>query len=257
MKEQDLEKKLKQVLHQPSVTANEKHFENTILLVREEANQKQKREHISFTRFLAMQTKYIGWKIWSVQGIFLWIIIYMLSCFYDFRKSPQFVTKLLFCLSILLFMTALPFIYRSVRYQMQEIEAATRFSCVKLLMAKLIVIVIGDIFMMSGIFFTTIIKTSLQADSIILYLCFPFLLVSSCCLFMLGHFMPKQFLTGSMGLCLFFMIAVPSISGQYTALFQQSFSVRWLVICVLLITFCIRQLRYIIYRSCYTEMQIA
>ena len=225
MKEQDLEKKLKRALHQPYTIANEKHFENTILLVKEEACQKKKRERISFSRFLIMQTKYIGWKIWSIQGIFLLFISYLLTCFYDYRESPQFVAKLLFCFSILLFMTALPFIYRSVHYQMQEIEAATRFSSVKLLMAKLIIIGIGDVFMMSGIFFTTIVKTSLQADCIILYLCFPFLLVSSGCLFMLGHFTPKHFLTGSIGLCLFFMIIIPGILGQYEVLFQQSFSV--------------------------------
>lgn len=257
MKEQELEKKLKQALCQPHTIANEKHLQNTILLVKEEACQKKKRERISFSRFLIMQTKYIGWKIWSVQGIFLLFISYLLSRFYDYRESPQFVTKLLFCLSILLFMTALPFIYRSVRYQMQEIEAATRFSCVKLLMAKLIIIGIGDIFMMSGIFFTTIIKTSLQADSVILYLCFPFLLVSSGCLFMLGHFTPKHFFAGSMGLCLFFIIIIPGILGQYEVIFQQSFSVRWLVVCVMLISFCIWQFHYIIYRSCYTEKQIA
>lgn len=257
MKEQDLEKKLKRALHQPYTIANEKHFENTILLVKEEACQKKKRERISFSRFLIMQTKYIGWKIWSKQGIFLLFISYLLTCFYDYRESPQFVAKLLFCFSILLFMTALPFIYRSVHYQMQEIEAATRFSSVKLLMAKLIIIGIGDVFMMSGIFFTTIVKTSLQADCIILYLCFPFLLVSSGCLFMLGHFTPKHFLTGSIGLCLFFMIIIPGILGQYEVLFQQSFSVRWLVICVLLVSFCIQQFHYIIYHSSYTEMQIA
>ena len=60
MKEQDLEKKLKRALHQPYTIANEKHFENTILLVKEEACQKKKRERISFSRFLIMQTKYIA-----------------------------------------------------------------------------------------------------------------------------------------------------------------------------------------------------
>lgn len=54
MKEQDLEKKLKRALHQPYTIANEKHFENTILLVKEEACQKKKRERISFSRFLIM-----------------------------------------------------------------------------------------------------------------------------------------------------------------------------------------------------------
>lgn len=49
MKEQDLEKKLKRALHQPYTIANEKHFENTILLVKEEACQKKKRAYFIFT----------------------------------------------------------------------------------------------------------------------------------------------------------------------------------------------------------------
>lgn len=257
MKEQDVEKKLRRALHQPCPTGREKHFEETILLVREELVQKKKRRRFSFLRFLLMQTRYIGWKIWGIQGILLAIISYLLTCLYHYRESPQFVAKLIFCLSVLVFMTALPFIYRSVRYQMQEIEAATRFSSVKLLMAKLMMLFIGDMIMMSGIFLTTIIKTSLQADSIILYLCFPFLLVSSGCLFMLGHFTPKHFLYGSMGLCLFFIIMISGLPGQYEVLLQQSFSVRWLAVCLFLVAFCIKQFHYISRHSCYTEMQIA
>ncbi len=257
MKEEVFEKELRRALQQPCTIVRENHFEETILLVKEEARRKKKRERFSFLRFLIMQGKYIGWKIWGVQGMVLLIISYLLTCFYHYRVSPPFVAKLMFYLSVLVFMTALPFIYRSVRYQMQEIEAATRFSSVKLLMARLIIIFIGDVFMMSGIFFTTIIKTSLQADSILLYLCFPFLLVSSGCLFMLGHLTPKHFLTGSMGLCLFFIIIISGLPGQYGALFQQSFSVRWLAVCLLLISFCIKQFYYITHHSCYTEMQIA
>ncbi len=256
MKEQNFEKKLKRSLHQSPPMRNEKHFENTLLLARKEAYQKQKRERISFTRFLSMQIKFIGWKIWSVQGIFLAAISCILSRSYDYIKNPQHMTKLLFCLSVLVFMTALPFVYRSVRYQMQEIEAVTRFSSVKLLMAKLIVIGIGDVSILSGILFTTVIKTSLQIDSAILYLSFPFLLVCSSSLFMLGHFTTKQFFVGSMGLCSFLVLVLFVIPRHYGLLFQQSFSAGWIMICALLTAFCIQQFRYILYYSSYTEMQV-
>ena len=68
VKEQDVEKKLKRALHQPCPTGREKHFEETIWLVREELVQKKKRGRFSFLRFLLMQTRYIGWKIWGIQG---------------------------------------------------------------------------------------------------------------------------------------------------------------------------------------------
>lgn len=256
MKKQDFEKKIKQSLRQSPATVNKNHFESTILLARAEAYRKQSRERISFTHFLAMQIKFIGWKFWVVQGSFLFVISCMLFPFYEYMKNPQHMAKLLFCISILVFMTALPFIYRSAHYQMQEIESVTRFSSVKLLIAELIVIGIGDIFMLSGIFFTALIKTSLQADSAILYLCFPFLLVCGCCLFMLGHFTPKDFFIGSMGLCSFLVFVFAIAPAHYGFLFQQSFSVKWVIICALLTAFCTQQFRHIMYDSLYVEMQI-
>lgn len=256
MRNDNFEKKLKQSLHQAPAMVSEEHFENTLLLAGKEAYRKQKRKRISFTHFLSMQIKFIGWRIWSIQGVSLLIVGGIISCSYDYWKYPQYMVKLLFCLSVLVFMTALPFIHRSVRYQMQEIEAATHFSSVKLLMAKFAVIGIRDVLMLSGIFFTTIVKTSLQADRAVLYLCFPFLLVCSGCLFMLGHFTPKQFFVGSMGLCSFLVLAFSIVPGHYEHLFRQSFSARWIVICVLLIAFCTHQFRYIIHHSSYAEMQV-
>lgn len=256
MREQSFEKELKQSLHQVPDMINRNHFENTLLLARKEAYRKQSRERISFVYFLAMQIKFIGWKIWSVQGIFLSVIASLFFRFYDYMKEPKYAGKLLFCLSVLVFMTALPFIYRSVRYQMQEIEATSRFSSIKLLMAKLIVIGIGDLSMLSGIFIIALIKTSLETDRIILYLCFPFLLVCGGCLFMLGHLAPKLFFIGSMGLCSFCVLASVLVPAHYAYLFQQSFSAKWIVVCALLVGFCIQQFHYIIYHSPYMEMQI-
>lgn len=256
MKSQDFEKRLKQSLQKSPIIIEEEHFKNMGLLVREEVSRKQNRKRISFICFLRIQIKFIGWKIWSMQGICLAILNAALFHFYEYMQNPRYITKLLFCTSVLVFMTALPFLYRAVHYQMQEIEAGTRFSCVKLLMAKLIVIGVGDVFMLGGVFLTVLIKTSLQAGSAVLYLCFPFLLVSGSGLFMLGHFTPKRFLIGSVGVCLFLVLLFIRIPVRFSFLFGQSFSAGWLVICSLLVVFCERQFHYILYDAPYAEMQI-
>lgn len=258
MKKKNLEKELSRSLLSPAVTINEKHFRDTCLLAEKEACLKQKRARISFISFLFMQIRFIGFKIWSVQVIFLLFVSGMFNRLYgvDSSETPLSTARLLFCLSILVLMTALPFLYRSVRYRMQEIEAAARFSCVKLLMAKLAMVGIGDLFILSGIFCITIWKTSLQADSALLYLCFPFLLAGSGCLFILGHFTPKQFFTGSMGLCSFLILAASILFRHSTMLFCRSFSAGWIAACIFLAAFCGWQFRYILYRSSYTEMQI-
>lgn len=258
MRKKDLETKLGRSL-QPPVTADKKHFADTCLLAEKEFCLRQKRERISFIPFLSAQIKYIGWKIWLGQGGFLLLSSNMFSRFYggDYLKSPLHMAKLLFCLSVLVFMTALPFLYRSVRYRMQEVEAATRFSCVKLLMAKLAIVGIGDIFILSGIFCVTMWNTSLQAGSILLYLCFPFLLAGSGCLFLLGHFTPEQFFAGSTGGCAFLLFAASVLFRQDTLSLFHSFSTGWIAVCGFLVIFCIRQCRYILYRSAYTEMQLS
>ncbi len=257
MRNETLEVKLEQSLQQIHAAIDEEHFARTITLVQKEVSLRQRRERVSFAYFLRKQIKFMGFKIWIVQGIFLLCTIHLLSRFYGLRVSPSNMIKLLFSISVLVCMSVLPFLYRSVRYQMQEIEAASRFSCTRLLLAKLIVIGIGDFSVLGGIFLTTMVWTSLPADSAFLYLCFPFLLAGSVCLFMLGHFAPRQFLIGSFTFCSALVLMFCLLPGHYAVLFQQSFSAVWMMICTLLFLCCVNQVRGIIRSSAYTETQVA
>ena len=259
MRKKDLEKKLSRSLHELPTAINSEHLAGTCLLAGEQACRKKRRARISFSSFLSMQIRFIGWKIWLAQGIFLLFINGMFRRFFggEYPENPLSAARLLFCLSILVIMTALPFLYRSVRCRMQEIEAAARFSCTRLLMAKLAIVGIGDLFILSGIFCIAIWRTSLTAGSALLYLCFPYLLAGSGCLFLLGHFAPKQFFAGSTGLCAFLIAAAAILLRRDTALFCLSFSGEWIAACIFLTGFCIRQFRHILYGSSYTEMQLS
>lgn len=259
MRKKELKKNLRRSLQSPCVTVNQKHFADTCLLAGRQARLKQRRERISFLSFLSMQIRFIGWKVWLAQGIFLFLTDGMFCRLFgtEYPESPLAAARLLFCLSILVFMTALPFLYRSVRYQMQEVEAAARFSCVRLLMAKLAIVGVGDLFLLSGIFCIAMWRTSLPVGSALLYLCFPFLFAGSGCLFLLGHFAPKQFFVGSTGLCALLILAAATLLRHDTALLYRSFSGGWIAACIFLAAFCIRQFRYILYHSSYTEMQLS
>ncbi len=256
MKNKDFCNTLRQSLHQTPIPADDGHLANTLSLAGNEISRVQGRERISYTRFLSMQIKYIGWKIWAAQGVFLLMIRGFLSGFYA-RDDARYLMRLLSALSVLVLMTALPLIYRSIRYQMQEIEAAARFSSVKLLMAKLTMIGIGDLFLLGTIFLSALWKSSLQADSVFLILCFPFLLAGSVCLFLLGHFDARQFFVGGTGFCSLCILFSCVGLRHFENLFDRSFSVGWASICALLMLFCIRQFRYIMHRSPYAEMQLA
>lgn len=255
-REMNLKQKLKQSLHPTSITVNDAHLQATILRSRKEALQRQNRKRISFARFLGKQIPLIGWKLWGFQAAFLLSVCGLLSDFSDYLKNPLHLAKLLFCLSIMVVMTALPLLYRSIRYRMQETEAAAYFSSVKLLLARLIVIGIGDLSLLGGILLATLAKTSLSADSAVIYLCLPFLLSGSGCLFMLGHLPPGRFLAGSLLFCSALILAAAFLPGQYALLFHPSFSAVRIILCVSLSVFCAYQFRYLIKISSYEEMQL-
>lgn len=252
-----LEERIRDSLCQIPSAAADAHLHATILFAQEELRLKQGRERISFLRFLAKQIGFTGRKIWAAQGFSLFIISILLSRFFELPFTSRQLIRLLACLSILLFMTALPLLYRSVRYRMQEVEAAARFCGVKLLFSRLIIIGIGDVCLLAGLFLTVLLKTALPKDSAFFCLCFPFLLAGGGCLYLLGHCPPGRFFAGSLLYCLALLLVFSILPGQGAFWYQPSLSAAQALLCALLFAFCIRQLRYLSKVSSYEEMQLS
>lgn len=255
-KDTNREQELRQALHQIPSQTNDAHLHATILLAEKETCLKQQRRRITFFRFLGKQIGFTWRNLWIIQGVFLITLRILLTGFYSGPIAPLHLIKMLACLSILILMSALPLLYRSVRYRMQEIEAASRFSGGKLLLARLIVIGIGDACLLAGIFLTTILKTILPAGSAAFCLCFPFLLAGGGCLYLLGHFPPKQFFAGSLLLCSFLVVMISILPGRYLILCQPHLAAAQILPCALLLIFCMEQLRYLITASSHAEMQL-
>ena len=254
MTNNDLETRLHQAYQGADVEVRSSSMSETILLARKEAY--SRRQRLSFPQFLSMQIRFIGWKVWAVQAAYLLTVCGLLSHLLGqgYWKDPQSVAGLLVCLSLLTFMTAPPFLYRSVRYRMQEVEAAAGFSSVRLLMARLIIIGIGDGALLSSIVLTAAAKTALQPGSAVVSMLFPFLLASSGCLYLLGHVCPRQFLGGSMGLCGFLLVGLSLAYRNFQ--FFSRLSPGWIGICTVLIAFCCHQFHHLLHNCAYAEMQV-
>lgn len=254
MTNKDLETRLRQAYHAADTTVRPASMSAAALLARKEAY--SRRQRLSFPQFLSMQIRFIGWKVWAVQGASLLAVCWLLSRLFGqgYWKDPQSVAGLLACLSLLTFLAAPPFLYRSIRYRMQEVEAATRFSSVQLLMARLIIIGIGDATFLSGILLTAAVKSTLPLGGAVLSVGFPFLLSSGGCLYLLGHVCPRQFLGGSMGLCGFLLVGL-SLAHRHFHLFFR-LSPGWIGVCALLIAFCCHQFHYLLHNCAYAEMQV-
>lgn len=254
MTNKDFETRLRQVYHAADTTVRPASMSAAVLLARKEAY--SRRQRLSFPQFLSMQIRFIGWKVWAAQAACLLTVCGLLYNLFGqgYWKDPQSVAGLLVCLSLFTFMTAPPFLYRSIRYRMQEVEAAARFSSVRLLMARLIIIGIGDGVLLSAILLTAAAKTTLQLGGAALSVIFPFLLACSGCLYLLGHVCPRQFLAGSMGLC-GFLLMVLSLAHRHFHLFFR-LSPGWIGVCTLLIVFCCHQFHHLLYHYAYAEMQV-
>lgn len=257
MTNRDLEARLRQHFHEADTEASPPSMPTAVLLARREARGRSRRKHLSFPQFLSMQIRFVGWKVWAVQGGLLLAACCWLCRLFGqgYWKEPQSAARLLLCLSVLIFMAVPPFLYRSNRYQMQEVEASSWFSSVQLLMARLIIIGTGDLALLGAILVTAAAKSTLELGGAALSVGFPFLVASSGCLFLLGHTAPRQFLSGSMGMCAILLVGFSLMQRHFGI--PLTLSPGWIGICALLIAFCCHQFHHLLHRCAYAEMQIS
>ena len=235
---------------------SDKHMKETICLVKKEIVRKAERRRLFFWGFLKMQMRFVGWKIWTMQGIILGLIYLLMTDFFGkyYMENPGFLRKLLMVLAIVVLMTAIPFSYRSVHYRMQEVEAVTYVSSVRLLMARLLILAIGDGVLLGSIYAIAIVNSVMPKMLIFLCLSLPFLTVCNGCLFMAGHLQSKYFPQGCAGLCTA-MIGLVLHKGLWLEnLFQNG--LYGLLVSGLLVILCIYQI-WNMQDSSYTELQIS
>ena len=257
IKNRNIKVLLKKSLQTENITISKIHLQHTLSLLRQEQISKTSHERIKLSAFLALQIKFIGWKIWLLQGLALAVIFYFLTVIFGdaFDYNKRFVAVLTCSISIMVLMMAIPFIQRSLRYKMHEAEMAAYFSSVKLLIAKLLIIGIGDIFILNGMLFLIVFKNYLNVGSALLYIIFPFLLTSWGFMYLLGHIPAQRFSPCCVGLCALLYICIALLNKFAPIVFQQTFSAAWAAVCLVLLLLCLSQFRYIIHYSSYAQIQ--
>lgn len=225
-------------------------------MVEEISEEKRARRRIGFLAFLRRQMRFIYWKIWLVQGGMLFLLygIFMslFDSFFARRQTPFFLC----CFSILIMLSAVPILYRSTRYTMYEVELASRFSMIKLLVAKLLAIGTGNMVLLGTVLFLTVLKTTMQIESALLYIIVSYLAAASGFLYLLGHIPAEKMQAGSIGLgCALFFLLV-CLKEFCPAFFAQTFSAGWIAVSFMLFLFCIWQFRYLVCYSAYAQASI-
>ena len=255
MTNRELKTQLRRSLTAPDLSPAPQALAATGQLAGMEAARRAGRRRIGFWELARMQVRFLGWKLWAAQGLFLltvWLL-FPKAFFAAELRRPQAAAQWLVGLSVLTSMTAPPLLYRSIRFRMQETEAASYFSSVRLLLARLLIVIIGNTALLAGFVLLAVLNTALRIGSAAMAAALPFLLSGSIGLYLLGHASPRQFLWGSLG------------SSAALLLVLESRRLRWLffptplggLVCGALLLLCLWQLRQLLSSPVYAELQIA
>lgn len=148
---------------------------------------------LSFWGLLLRQIRYTGWMVWLWQAVlFLGIMAVYHALFrtvegtvdlFFYRRFQNFLCAA----GILSAWSSVPFLFRSYRWKMAEVETAARFSMMHLRAAQLLLIGGGAVLMVAGVAGTALLQTAAGTEEVGAYLVFPFLLLGSCIL----HFLRR------------------------------------------------------------------
>lgn len=178
-------------------------LERTLAAVRQAGGKRNIRERTGFGEFLLLQLKFAGWKIWLLQAALFTAVGGLLSRIYgdSYGISRDKIPFLLCCSAVLIAMTVLPFLQRSLRCRMYEVEAAAKMSSGKLMASWIVFAGIGDGIGLSILIFLTVRITPLGYGSAVLYLVVPFLLAAAVLFYLLEHLEWRHVLPGSVSAC--------------------------------------------------------
>lgn len=255
MTNHELETRLKNALHSTASPVRSTHVRETISLAGEPLAKRKASKKLSYWRFLGTQVRFIGWKIWLFQAVTLLLLTgIVFSLLHSLAGSPVSVGILLSGCSFLVFLTALPYLYRSKRYQMCEVEMAAKVPGVRQLGAKLLIIGIGDFSMLLSLFCFALVKTDLRPGSLCLYLLLPFL--SSVCglLYLIGHTPVSKLAQNSVIVCASLFLGFTILAGLVSA--SRDLTLIGSIACVLLVFVCVFETHTIFYHAPYEEIQL-
>lgn len=242
-----IDEEFKQMIYESKkITIDESHFAETLKIVKAEYNNSGSKEKMRFSSFFVALVRIVGWKIWALQITILLTFCYLFS--EVSQKNVIYIASrhipfLLCCSALMILMSGLPFIKRSYKYQMFEVEAATRLSNTWLFLTHLAIIGVGDLCMLIVLFLVVVLKTGLGIENAALYLFVPFLIAISGGSVLVKYF-KVVYLTSLYTVISMVTILILFALNIYDPHFYEfGFDIKWGCICAILVAFCLIQLR--------------
>lgn len=203
-------------------------MQKTILLAEMELRERQKVKTTGFGTFLLEQMRMIGMRIWSVQIVIV-LLVYLLLHFvigidleYVTARKFAFMTGIL---GILIFSSAIPFLYRAQRYKMLEIEASAKYSMGELVLSRILILGIGDIVMLFGIVWQIAKISPLTVLQTTFCLSLPFLLTLNGGMYLLRKNPFVHFRKWAYGMCIVTCGIFIGVTVSCPAYYEMKFTI--------------------------------
>ena len=184
---------------------------------------------VSFLQFFFRQFGFIRKKVWFYQiGI---LLICSIGLFFLYDSSE--IIAILSAASPLIVLSSISEIARSYVYETMEIEISTRFSFKQLMITRICIIGLMDIFFLTILMVISGLQLSIGIFSVIIYICVPFLLTCFGCLWVLNHFKQKDCNYYCVALGLFISFALGMISYRYPSIYEVSAIWCWVILFII------------------------
>lgn len=185
LKNSRLEEEISSALQNRMPEISENHLKQTILLTEEVYRKHGAKERIGFGGLVLRQFRFIGWKMWLVQGLGLLVFIRVIRILFQQEfMDVRHISYILCLASIMISWAVVPMIGRSIRYGMFEVENTAFYSCGKLLLAQLLVIEGGGLAVLGSIFWFMTTRYLYQVSELVFSLFLPLLAVTGLFLYL-------------------------------------------------------------------------
>lgn len=215
---------------------DEARMRGTMRAAREALRQSRAGGQSGFLRLWLMHLRVTGWKIWLAQGgcLALGLLIIRSGARRAYLNQPRFLAIFLCMLSILAWMTAIPFAYRARRYRMREIERVCCVSPGRWLAAQGVTVAAGDVLFLGGTGLAVALRHPWYGLSAWLYLTLPFLLAGCLCLLLMRCVGVERAPAWCIAACVGLTALLIPLSRWAPQLFQMTGSLHGALACAVL-----------------------
>lgn len=186
---------------------------------------------MNLAHVIFLQTKYISKWVWIASVFFFGVAIFCAQV-----AEPKYVSMFLGCVPLLVMLSVTESM-RSYHYGMEELELSTRFSLKSIVLARMLMLGIGNMVVLIGA--VLVLRNSLQIS--IAYVMAPYFLTAGGGLWIVRNIRSKESSLVCFALAVFVCVMVLFLPWQFQEIFVAKNVWLWAGACIIGIVITVRE----------------